>query len=161
MVDWGYQSTSLPFYKLQALRHQRREIGGAAGVTPFIIVPGDDLDEVALFLAEDAGERQVNGGAVRAALEVHADQRFVHSLEDALEARQLGGIAECLAQFFGGGLFFEFSGEINDGDCGGRDAQGITIELALQIGDDQCNGLGGAGGGRDDVQPAGAGAAQV
>ena len=87
-----------------------------------------------------------------AALEVHADQGFVHGLEDALEARQLGGIAEGLAQFFGGGLFFEFSGEIHHGDSRGRDAQGIAIELALQVGDDQGDGLGSTGGGRDDVQ---------
>ena len=64
----------------------------------------------------------------------------------------LGGIAECLAQFFGGGFFFEFSGEIHHGNCGGRDAQGITIELALQVGDDQGDGLGSASGGWDDVQ---------
>ena len=70
---------------------------------------------------------------MRVALEVHADQGFVHRFEDALEAGFLGGIAEGLAQFFGGGSLFDFSGEIDDRDGRGRDAQRIAVELALQV----------------------------
>jgi hypothetical protein len=51
LVDWGNQSTNLPFYKLQTFRYQCSEVSGAAGITPFIIVPGDNFNEVALFLA--------------------------------------------------------------------------------------------------------------
>ena len=58
-------------------------------------------------------------------------------------------------------MSFNFSGEIHHGDSRGRDAQGIAVELALQIRDDQSNGFGGAGGGRDDIQPGRAGAAQI
>ena len=85
-------STCLPL--LEDLCHQRGEVGGAAGVTPFIVVPGDDLGERVLFLAEDQRERQVNRGGVRIALVVDADERLIHGLQDALEARLLGGIAE-------------------------------------------------------------------
>jgi len=46
----------------------------------------------------------------------------------------LGGVAEGLAQFFGGGLFFDFSGEIDDRDSRGRDAQRIAINLPFRSG---------------------------
>ena len=157
-VGAGYPA---PTNILQRFRHHCREVGCAAGITPFIIVPGDDFDEVALIFTKNTGEGQVNRGAVGATFEVHAHQRFVHRFEDALEAGLLGGITESLAQLFGGGLFVEFGSEIHYGDCRGRDAQGIAVELALEIGDDEGDSLGGAGGGRDDIQPGSAGAAQV
>src|SRR5271157_2270884 len=146
---------------LKFLRNQRREVHRANGVTPFVVIPAYDFDEVVLFLAKNGSERQVNGRAVGTAFEVHTDQGFIHSLEDALEARLLGCIAEGLTQFFRCRCGFNLSREINDGNRWGRYAQRIAVELALEIRDDQSNGFGGASGGRDDVQPGSAGAAQI
>ena len=59
----------------------------------------------------------------------------------------------------GGGL--KLDGEVDDRDRGDRHAQGIAIELASHVRDDQLEGLGGAGGGRDDAHGGGACPAQV
>src|SRR5690349_12791332 len=45
---------------LKTLCHHRRKISSAAGVTPFIVVPCNDLGECALVLAEHHCERQIN-----------------------------------------------------------------------------------------------------
>ncbi len=50
-------------YLFQKGSHHSRQISGAAGVAPFVVVPGDDLGKRAGFLAQYLAERQVNDGA--------------------------------------------------------------------------------------------------
>ncbi len=131
-------------------------------VTPFVVVPGDDLDEVALFLAEHQRERQVNRGA--------SEDRPCKSMLTSgsstacrmpLKRGSGGGLAEAWRSSSVVVAFSNLSGEVHDRDRGGGHTQGIAVELALQIGDDQRQGLGRARGGRDDVQRGSACAAQV
>ncbi len=139
-------------FLLKAFSHQCSKVCRADGVSPLVVVPRNHLDEVVFGLAQHAGKRQVHRGAVRVAFEINADQWFVDRLQDALVARQLGGIPECLAQFIGGGHFFQLGGEVHHRHGRGGYSQGIPVEFALQVGDHQRNGLGCPGGGRDDVQ---------
>src|SRR5690606_21419998 len=52
-------------------------------------------------------------------------------------------------------------GEVGDGAVGDGDAEGEPVELALEVGEDEADGLGGAGRGGDDGGGGGAGAAEV
>src|SRR3989304_4773654 len=70
------------------LGHVLHQISDAAGVTPFIIVPGKGLHEI---VREDRGQRGVHNPGVRAAFEVHGDQFLPGVAEDPLNFL-LGGV---------------------------------------------------------------------
>ncbi len=57
--------------------------------------------------------------------------------------------------------FSETKVRSTSGDVGGGDADGEAVELAGHLGDDQLEGLGGAGAGGDHGEGGGAGAAEV
>ncbi len=97
---------------------------------------------------------------MRVALEVDRDERLVDGGEDSLH-RAGGGDAERLAELVGRRRLRELRGEVDDGDGRRRDAERVAVELPLQVGDDEGDGLRGAGRRRDDRQPGGARAAQV
>jgi hypothetical protein len=61
-------------FELEFLGHQSREIGCAARITPFIVIPGDDFDQVAVH--HHIG-RQVNDGRAGIAFEIHGDQWII------------------------------------------------------------------------------------
>src|SRR5262245_28756244 len=67
----------------QALRDERGEIRDAAAVAPLVVVPGDDLHEVA---AQDHVRREVDDGRAAVTAEVGRDERVVARAQDALEA---------------------------------------------------------------------------
>ena len=56
---------------------------------------------------------------------------------------------------------FGDEGEVDDRDVGGGDADGEAVELAGHLGDDELEGLGGAGAGGNHREGGGAGAAEV
>lgn len=64
-----------------------REIGHAAGVAPFIVIPGDDLDEV---VAQRHGREAVDDGGMRIPAKVGGDQQLLGIREDALEPPSRG-----------------------------------------------------------------------
>ncbi len=59
------------------------------------------------------------------------------------------------------GRFFGDEGEVDDGDVRGWDADREAVELTGHLGNDELEGLGGAGGTGDHVDGGGAGAAEV
>src|SRR5699024_4579316 len=73
----------------------------------------------------------------------------------------LGGLLDGGADLVVAGALLKAAGEVNDGDVGAGDTHGHAGELALQLGDDLADGLGGAGGGGDDVLEAAAAQAPV
>ncbi len=128
------------------------EVNDASGVSPLVVVPGDELDE--LLVEHDSGPGVEDGGAdVR--LEVGGDEGLVAVSEDALHVAGGGGLDGGADLVVGGGLA-EFAGEVDDGNVNGGDAEGHAGELALELGDDLGDGLGGSGGGGDDVAGGGA-----
>ena len=58
-------------------------------------------------------------------------------------------------------LLFDVDNQVNDGNVRGRDSQRDTIQLTLQLRQDQRNRLGGAGGGRNNVQRRGTCTSQI
>ena len=117
------------------------------GVTPLIVVPGDQLDEV--VVEHDAGSL-IEDARVRVADEVLRDDLVARVGEDALEgafARGVDGVADLGV---GGGLF-EARGQVDDGDIRRGHAEAHAGHLALELGDDLADGLGSTRGGRNDV----------
>ncbi|CAH0365004.1 unnamed protein product, partial [Pelagomonas calceolata] len=137
--------------------HVAHEVDDAVRVAPLVVVPGDALDELG---REHDARPGVEDGRRRLGLEVGRDEGLVAVAEDARhgavgEARDLG------ADVVVGRRRVELDREVDDGDVGGRHAEGHARELALDVGDDLGDGLGGARGGRDDVAGGAAAAAPV
>jgi hypothetical protein len=133
------------------------EVDDPLRVAPLVVVPGDDLDHV---VAHDHGEGGVDGGGDVGAPEVDGHERHVADLEDAREL--VGrGVAERLVHLLGEGLLGDLHDEVDDGDVRGGHPERDPVELALEVGEHQRDGLGGTGGRGHDVERGGAGAAQV
>mmetsp|Transcript_19258 Transcript_19258/g.58140 ORF Transcript_19258/g.58140 Transcript_19258/m.58140 type:complete len:442 (-) Transcript_19258:83-1408(-) len=133
------------------------QVHNTLAVAPLVVVPGDNLDEV---VTQDHGEGGVDGGGHIAAPEVHGHQGLVHHCQETLGGAA-GSLTEGLVHLLGEGLLLNLEDQVDDRHVGGGDTQGNTIELALQLGQHQGDGLGGAGGGGHDVEGGCAGAAQV
>jgi hypothetical protein len=92
--------------------------------------------------------------------DVLGDDRVLGVDQDALE-RALGGGLDDRVDLDDGGLAAGLEGEVGGRAGRGRDAQRVAVELALELGQHEGDGLGGTGRGRDDVEGGGAGATQV
>ena len=133
------------------------EVEHLVGVADLVVVPAHDLDEC--IRQCDTG-LSVEDRRARIAEEVRRNDRLVGVAEDALElalARFLHRLADLV---IGGGLF-KVDGQVDDGDIQRGNAHGHTGQLAVERGDDFADGLGGAGGGGDDVARGRAAAAPV
>ena len=82
------------------------------GVTPFVVVPGDQLDEV--VVEHDAGSL-VEDARVRVADEILRDDLVARVGEDAFEGTFARGVDGVANLGIGGGLF-EARGQVDDGD---------------------------------------------
>jgi hypothetical protein len=80
----------------------------------------------------------------------------VHTLELAV-----GGVLDGLLDVFVRGTLLDAAGKVNDGDVGGGNTHGHAGELAVKLGDDLADSLGGTGGRGDDVLGSGAATAPV
>lgn len=139
------------------LLHEHDQVGEAARVAPFVVVPRNDLGEASVL------HRRVFGfddGRVRVALEVRRHEWLFAEGENTAKPA-LRGFLEVGAQSFGRGVFFENGCEVHYRDCGGGHAQRVACELALEFRDDLGNGLCCARRCRDDVQSCRACASQV
>src|ERR1700744_6008371 len=142
---------------LQALlREEENEVANAVRVAPLVVVPADDLDR----LPEDLRQRRIDDRGAGLALEIARYQFGGLVAEEALERAFGGGLQRVVHGLHGYGLLGD-EGEIDDGDVRGRDAHGEAVELAGHLGDDELEGLGGAGGAGDHVDGSGASAAEV
>src|ERR1035437_2057635 len=144
---------------LQTLGDELGQVGDAGAVAPLVVVPRQHLGKVA-GAADDHGQGGVDDGRAGVALEVHRDERLVGDAEDVLE-RAGGGGAEGVVDRHGRGLVAQDDGEVDDAHGRGRDAQAEAVDLALELGDDERESLGGAGGRRDHVQAGRAGATGI
>ena len=122
----------------QPIGDELHEVRDAAAVAPLVVVPGDDLDEVA---AQDHVRREVDDRGPAVAAEVAGHERVVAGAEDPLE-RPGGGVTEGLVELLERDVLLELGGEVHHGDGGGRDAQAEAVELALEVRDHEGEGLG-------------------
>src|SRR6202035_3999012 len=78
---------------------ERQQVHQPVGVSPLVVVPGDDADETAVHRLD---ERQIDDRRARIAHEVRGDQLFVGRRQDAAHPAGGGG-AEGGAHIVGGG----------------------------------------------------------
>lgn len=95
------------------------EVADALGVTPLVVVPGDELDEVGGELDTSIGVE--DRGAVVAG-EIGGDNLLVGVSEDTLHGGLGGGLA-CLADLGVGSGLLEADDEVNNGDIDGGDTE--------------------------------------
>src|ERR1035438_8345786 len=142
---------------LQPLLYQEADqVNNAAGVAPFVVVPAQHLDA----LTHNLGQRKVDDGRERVALVVGADQQVRVNAQNALQFAICGGCEGCVQAFDGGRLLAD-EGQVDDGNVRCGDADRKTVQLAGSLGNDQLQGLGGAGRARNHAQCSGTCAAQV
>ncbi|GBE61686.1 glyceraldehyde-3-phosphate dehydrogenase, putative [Babesia ovata] len=123
------------------------EVQKPVGETPFVVIPGDELDE---GVVEGNTSLHVENAGPLVVHEVLRNELVVGPSEDALEFALRSGLDGSNDLVVGCGLG-KLAGQVNNTDVGGGDTEGHTGELAVQVGDDLANSLGGTSGGGDDV----------
>ena len=108
------------------------ETNESVRVAPLVVVPGQDLDEV----ADDLGLGGVEDRGVRVAHDVGGDDRILGVLQNTLELTLSGGLDGSL-NGLDGDLLLRDEGEVGQGAGRGGDADGEAVELALELGQDQ------------------------
>src|SRR5512137_1264463 len=88
------------------------QVDKPAGIAPLVVVPGDDLDQVAV---EDLGREQVDDAGPGVAQEIAGDERLVGDAEDALERAGRGGL-EGGVDVLDRGRLLQDGHEVDDGD---------------------------------------------
>ena len=123
------------------------EIDHAVAVAPLIVIPADELEELAVQLDAATG---VEHGTALVVDEVGAHHFVAGPAENALEVG-LAGLLHGGADFLVAGFFFRLHGEIDHGNRWCRHAEGHAGKLALHFWDGQTDGLGGTCAAWDDV----------
>ena len=136
--------------------HVLDQLQNLVGVADLVVVPGNDLDEG--VGQSDAGI-SVEDGGTGVAQEVGGHDGLVGVTQNALQLALGSGLHGSADLLVLGGLS-QVDSQVNDGDVQSGNTHGHTGQLAVQLGDDLADSLGGAGGGGDDVAgtgtPAGA-----
>src|SRR4051794_22149637 len=120
----------------EAVGDELREVRDAAAVAPLVVVPGDDLHEVA---SQHHVRREVDDGAAGVAAVVRGHQRLVARAEDPGE-RARCGVAERLVELLERDVLLELGREVDDRHGRRRDTQAEAVELALEVGDHERDG---------------------
>jgi len=127
--------------------HDLDEVNDSVGVAVFVVVPGDEFDELVVQL--DAGLGIVDRGE-GAAIEVAGDDHIFGVSEDALHLALSSGSNGGIDFLHRSGLL-ESAGQVHDGDVGGWHSERHAGEFSVQFWDDLSDGLGSTSGGGDDV----------
>lgn len=117
------------------------------GVTPFVIVPRDDLVEV---IGQTDTSLVIENGGSGVMHEVLRNNFFFSVTQDTLEFT-LGGFLHGITDVSIRGTLFKSDGKINNGDVDGGDSEGHTGEFTLQFGEDETNSLSSTSGRRNNV----------
>src|SRR5271166_2383391 len=141
------------------LRHRDRGVGHSVREAPLVVVPGEDPHEGAI---DDLGLVEMEERRMRVMVEVRGDVRVFGIAEDALERAIAisGGLDRPVDLILSrGALGDEF--EVDHRNVGGGHADRRAVELAFELGQDEADRLGRAGGGGDHRQRGGASAVKV
>lgn len=116
-------------------RRRTEKIQHTARVAPFVVVPGDKLDEV---IVESNASLHIEDGRVRVTNQIGGDNLILsvrkntydlvsamcaegcRVIEERTLERRLGGLLEDLLDFVVAGRLVKDAGEIHDGDVGCR-----------------------------------------
>ena len=132
-------------------RHVLDEVEDTGGVSSLVVVPRNKLDEV---IGQSNTGLLIKDRGVRIGNEITAHNVIVVVSEDALHLA-LGGLLDGGADGLVRGTLVQTAGKVNDGNVGGGDTERHTGKLAVQLGDDLADGLGGTGRRGDDVVASG------
>ena len=100
----------------------RDKINYTTGVTPFVIVPRDELDKVGIQL--DSG-LSIKDRRIRVPYEIGGNEVLVSVLEDAL-VFAFSGLLDNLLYFVVGGRFVNANHEVDDGNIKSRNTERKT-----------------------------------
>ena len=121
------------------------QVDHPAGISPFVVVPGEDLDHVAV---SHLGEGRVDDAGMGIGHEVDGDEGIRFILHDTLQF-PFGCGPESGIDLIRRCVFFKDGHEVDNGHVGSGYADGDAVDFALEFRDDEPYGLGGAGGGRN------------
>jgi hypothetical protein len=124
-----------------------QEVEDTAGVTPLVVVPRDQLDEVVVEGDTGLG---IEDGGVGVAVKVRGDNVVLSVGQDTLEVT-LRGLLDDLLDLVVRSTLLEADSQIDNGNVGGRDTHGHASELAVELRDDLADSLGGTSAAGDDV----------
>ena len=127
--------------------HVGHEIQDLVGIAPFVVVPGDELDEV--VVQHDAGSLIEDAGLGKAR-QIGGDHLVGGAGDDALHGIA-GGVLHGHAHIVVAGRLDQPGGEIHHRDVVGGHPEAHARHLSLEFRDYHAHRLGGAGGGGDDV----------
>ena len=102
------------------LSSEDEEITDPPGVTPLVVVPCNELDEVFVQLNSSSGVKDAGGGM---ADEVGGHDRILRVFENAFE-RSICGLLDGDLDLLVARFFFQAHNEINNGDIESRDTEG-------------------------------------
>src|SRR5690625_1335259 len=151
----GHGFTSLGS-ALELLTNVDGQVHQAAGVSPLVVVPGNNLH----LVADDASQFSIEDRGGRVGDDVTGNQRILGVLQDALQ-RSFGRFLHRCVDLFYRYVFTRGKGQVSGRAGGNRYAHCEAVQLALQVRQYQRYGLGGTGGRWNDIGGGGAGAAQV
>ena len=149
-MDGGFSSSVLN----ALLQDVAQEVSDTVAVAPFVVVPAEQLEKLAVELDAGAGVKDRGG---RAMDEVRADDFVFGVFEDVFEVA-FAGFFHGRGDFSVAGFLDGFDGQVHAGGSGRWDAQGHPSKFALNFGEDEADGFGGAGGGGNDVDGGGSSA---
>jgi len=139
------------------LSDDANEIEDTARVTPLVIVPRDELDELVI---QGDTRLSIEDGGVVVSVQVGRDNLVLGVTENALKwslgSRLDGGLDGLV-----GGWVLQADSKIDNGDVLGWDTESHSGELAVKLWDDLSDGLSGTGGGWDDVGGSGTSSSPV
>jgi len=129
------------------LGNVHQEVANTPRVTPLIVVPRDQLDEVLVQLDTGLG---IEDGRSRVANEIGRDDLLISVLDDVLVSALRSCFDDSL-DFIIGSLLLEADDEVDDGDIEGGDTETKTGKLAVEGRNDLADSLCSTSGRGDDV----------
>mmetsp|Transcript_1324 Transcript_1324/g.2637 ORF Transcript_1324/g.2637 Transcript_1324/m.2637 type:complete len:394 (-) Transcript_1324:109-1290(-) len=133
------------------------EVDNTAGVSPLVIVPGNKLHESGV--EHDSGTG-IENGRTGIRLKIGGNKGLVAVSKNSLHL-SLGFGLDDGADLLVGGLLSKTASQINDRHINGRNTEGHSGKLSLEFRDNLGHGLGGSGGGGNDVSRGGTSSAPV
>src|SRR5688500_11314850 len=113
-------------------RHRGGGVDHPVREAPFIVVPGEDADQLAL---EHGRREAVDGRACGAMIVVDRNQGLLAIVEDPGQRPALRGGAQGAVDLLEARVALRSEGEVDEADVRGRNPDRRAVELALQFGE--------------------------
>ncbi len=132
------------------------DINGTVGVTPFVVIPAHNLHGLAL----DHGAKRIEDTGGRIPNDITTDDRLITVFQDTLERSVCRSLDDRI-DFVYGHFLAKISYQVNTATGDNRYTQGVTVQLAIEFGDDLTHGFGCTSRGGDDILCGGTGTTHI